>query len=106
MTTTLQEGMHVSVLEAMACGCVVIGYSGIGGADHMTGSDPGCNCLLVENGNLLELGRTAEDALCELNGDAGVYDNLRAEAVKTAKRYQDAAAEREALVAFFMKPRE
>ena len=100
VTTTLQEGLHVSVLEAMACGCVVVGYSGIGGADHMAGEGPGQNCLLVENGNLLALGRTLERALCELTDDPNFYDKLVAEGMHTASRYQDATSEREALVRF------
>ena len=31
VSTNMQEGMNTSVLEAMACGCLVVGYSGIGG---------------------------------------------------------------------------
>ena len=101
LATTLQEGMHISVLEAMACGCLVIGYSGIGGADYMVGEGPNQNCLLVENGNLLLLGQTLEGALHELRCNPDRYETVRANATATAKRYQDAAAETASLAAFF-----
>ena len=103
LTTTLQEGMHVSVLEAMACGCLVIGYSGIGGADFMQGKGPNQNCVLVENGNLLRLGKRLEEVLRAVQHDPSLYHEVRSRAYATAKRYQDAAAETASLVALFSK---
>ena len=101
LATTLQEGMHVSVLEAMACGCLVAGYSGIGGQTYMAGSGPGQNCILVENGNLLELGQTLERLLPDLLRDPQGYAALIDRARAAARPYQDAAAETESLLAFF-----
>lgn len=101
VTTTMQEGMHVSVLEAMACGCLVAGYSAVGGDDYMIGDGPNQNCLLAKNGNLLQLGQLLENALHELKRDPAAVDAVRANAVATAERYQDPDAERDSLVAFF-----
>ena len=40
------EGNNISVLEAMACGCLVVGFTGAGGADFITEK----TSVLVENG--------------------------------------------------------
>ena len=101
VTTTMQEGLHMSVLEAMACGCLVVGFGAIGGEDFMVGEGAGQNCLTVENGNLLRLGQVLEESLQQLQRMPGAFDAIRANAIATAQRYQDADAERESLVAFF-----
>ena len=93
--------MHVSVLEAMACGCLVAGFSAIGGADYMVGDGPDQNCLLAENGNLLELGQLLEQTLPEFLHNRDRFATVIANAVATAQRYQDAHAETKGLVAFF-----
>jgi hypothetical protein len=97
VTTTLQEGTHISVLEAMACGCLVVGYPAVGGADYMTPE----NCIPVENGNLLALGQALEEALLRLRRDPDCYAATIAQARTTARRYQDAVAETSALLDFF-----
>lgn len=101
LATTLQEGMHVSVLEAMAAGCLVVGYSGIGGADYMVGTGPQQNCILVENGNLPLLGKTLEQVLLRWVTDRAQSDPIIANAVTTAQRYQDPALEAQSLQTFF-----
>jgi hypothetical protein len=98
LVTTTQEGMHVSVLEAMACGCLVVGYAGVGGNDYMVGAGVAQNCLLVENGNLLQLGQTLEQAL---RTPPDEYAPLITNALTTARRYQDPASETQSLAAFF-----
>lgn len=101
LATTMQEGMHVSVLEAMACGCVVVGYSGIGGADYMRGSGQEANALLVENGNLLQLGQRLEEVLADFHANPGKFESIIASGIETAKQYQDPEAEAVALKTFF-----
>lgn len=101
LPTTQQEGMHVSVLEAMACGCLVVGYAGVGGNDYMVGSGAGQNCVLVENGNLPLLGETLEQTLLALLADPQRYSSVVTQAIATVQRYQDATAEIEGLKAFF-----
>jgi len=101
LPTTVQEGMHVSVLEAMACGCLVVGYAGVGGETYMMGDGAEQNCILVPNGDLLALGQTLADVLCHLHADPQHYTAIRERGMATARRYQDAAAEAQALQAFF-----
>lgn len=97
----LQEGMNVSVLEAMACGCLVVGYSGIGGGVYMQGNGENRNCVLVENGNLPALGRALEEAITRLAHDPSDYTTEIANGVATARHYQDPRVEEESLAAVF-----
>lgn len=101
LTTNMQEGMNVSVLEAMACGCLVVGYAGVGGHAYMVGAGAGQNCVLVENGNLPLLGETLEQALGRLHADPHAYDAIVANAVATAQPYQDPEPEAQSLQRFY-----
>ncbi|MCB0047804.1 MAG: hypothetical protein KDD92_20445 [Caldilineaceae bacterium] len=101
LPVTLQEGLHASVLEAMACGCLTVGYSGIGGSNFMIGEGPEQNCVLVENGDLLALGRTLEEVLARRAADPQAYAAVMANGQKTVQPYQDPALEKEALIQFF-----
>ncbi len=101
LVTTLQEGMHVSVLEAMACGCLVVGYAGVGGNAYMIGAGERQNCILVENGNLPLLGEVLEETVRTLLSNQQPDPLLIANARTTAQGYQDPAAEAQSLQAFF-----
>ncbi|MCB0082153.1 MAG: glycosyltransferase, partial [Caldilineaceae bacterium] len=101
LPTTMQEAMHVSVLDAMACGCLVVGYSGIGGADYMIGEGDGQNSILVENGNLPALGRRLAEVLTAYYADPQQFAHIVQNGIKTAQQFQDAQAEMAALRAFF-----
>ncbi|MEZ4711219.1 MAG: hypothetical protein R3A44_28735 [Caldilineaceae bacterium] len=101
LPTTTQEAMHASVLDAMACGCLVVGYSGIGGADYMIGEGAAQNCILVENGNLPALGRRLAEVLAAYHTDARQFAQIVHNGVETARPFQNAQAEMEALRTFF-----
>ncbi len=103
LATTLQEGLHISILEAMACGCLVVGYAAVGGHAYMRGIGEAQNCLLVENGNLPQLGETLEDVLLSLLTDPHCYDPVTEHALATVRPYQNAAAEADSLQTFFAK---
>ncbi len=98
--TTTQEGLHVSVLEAMACGCLVVGFSGIGGTDYLVPSGAGQNSILVENGDLYTLGVALEGVLAGLAADVTSYGAVVADARAIGSRYHDPTVQRDALVAF------
>ena len=101
VTTNLQEGMNTSVLEAMACGCLVVGYSGIGGSVYMQNDGPLQNCVLVENGNLPLLGQQMESVLRQLDDNPEAYGWVIQNGLQTARAYQNPAAESECLRAVF-----
>jgi hypothetical protein len=97
------EGFNLSALEAMACGCIVVGYHGGGGRAFMRGAGPSRNCVLVENGDLPAYGPVLEDVLRTLARDPDAYSELIANAVATAAPYHDEAAEAGSLAGFYAK---
>ncbi len=101
VASTMQEGTHISVLEALACGCLVVGYAGVGGNDYLVGEGAGQNAILVENGNLLQLGQRLENVLRAWNADRQKFAPILENALATARCYQDPTAESEALREFF-----
>ena len=92
----IQEGLNVSVLEAMASGCIVMGFNG-GGSDYMTDA----NALLVENGDYFGLGLRLEEACRRLSQDPTAFDALIHRARQTAEAYMDRDRERKSITAFF-----
>ncbi len=101
VTTNMQEGMNTSVLEAMACGCLVVGYSGVGGSVYMAPDGPSQNCILVENGNVPALGLRLETVLRELASDPGAFSRVTRNGLATAGAYQNPDDEEESLRAVF-----
>jgi glycosyltransferase involved in cell wall biosynthesis len=97
------EGANVSVLEAMACGCLVVGYHGGGGRAFMRGGGPGQNCVLVENGDLPAFGPALEAVLRALARDPDAYAPVIASALATARPYQDEGLEARSLATFYSR---
>jgi hypothetical protein len=101
LVTTMQEGMNVSVLEALSCGCLVVGYAGVGGHAYMVGHGARQNCVLVENGNLPALGEALETVLLQLLADPHAFDWILTNGLTTARAYQDPTGEARSLQTFF-----
>src|SRR5204863_3427984 len=70
------EGFGLPPAEAMACGCVTIGYHGFGGREFFT-PDHG---FPIEAGDIQTYARTAERVLLELNRDFQAFDSMTARA--------------------------
>lgn len=60
-----REGFGLPPAEAMACGCYVVGFTGLGGREFFY---PGL-CLPVEEGNVLALAKAAEEAMRNFESD-------------------------------------
>lgn len=101
VTTNMQEGMNSSVLEAMACGCLVVGYSGVGGRVYMEPEGQEQNCILVENGNVPDLGQRLETVLREMASKSDAFSRITENGLWTASAYQNAADEADSLRAVF-----
>jgi glycosyltransferase involved in cell wall biosynthesis len=101
LVTHIQEGIPTSALEAMASGCVVVGFSGIGGNDYMIGGGDKQNCFLVENGNFPELGKTLEQVIFQFENDTQIHDSLIARGIRTANQFEDFDREGVSLKRFF-----
>jgi hypothetical protein len=83
-----EEAAHLSVYEAMACGALVAGFSGIGLSDVMRSSGEGANCLRVENGDYPRLARELEPLLSDLlAGDTSRWQHLVDGGIQTAAEH-------------------
>jgi hypothetical protein len=101
LATSPEEGRNVSVLEAMASGCIVVGFSGLGGSEYMVGSGKTRNCILVENGNYLALVRSIEWVALELSQNSHSFDAMIRNAVETGRSFADFEKEGMSLERFF-----
>lgn len=94
-THSYPEGLGLTGLEAMAAGCIVIGYTGGGGTDYMVN---GKNCMYASDGDAQTvakyLSKITEDWLC---GDVGCH--MRTEGFKTARSYSRDRMKKELLAA-------
>lgn len=105
LATGFPEGCPLPPLEAMASGCVVVGFSGFGGWDYMRqgregGFAPrfaprpvpwGGNGLFASDGDVMEAALLLNEAVAMVRGATPAYAALRAEGLKTAAAYSVAA---------------
>lgn len=102
LATSPQEGMPTSILEAMASGCIVVGFSGIGGNDFMVGKGEEQNCVLVENGDMPNLGKKIEEVIFSFRKDDHTFEHIIQNGLTTAKQFGDFNKEGESLKNFFL----
>jgi glycosyltransferase involved in cell wall biosynthesis len=114
LSSGFPEGFALPPLEAMAAGCVPVGFSGLGGFEYMRNpadSDlPGlcrppfalpplpwqANGLFVSDGDVLSAGLALARAVCLAAARHPLWDGLRAGARKTAEAYSLDERERQA----------
>lgn len=84
------EGFALPPLEAMACGCVVIGFTGGGGLEHMI---DGQSALVAPDGDSAALA----DCLTRVLEDSALKDGLRKQGLLKAAEFPLARMEREVL---------
>ena len=87
LSTSIHEGIHWSILEAMACGCICIGYHGIGGKDYIVGAGDKQNFILAESTNFIDLAEKLAGLVEMLNNNDTQIDTIRQNAFATAARY-------------------
>lgn len=64
------EGFSLPPAEAMACGCIVIGYHGMGGREYFNPDF----CYPIETGNVLDFAGTVEQVLDIYKKDPGLLE--------------------------------
>jgi len=71
LSLSYQEGFALPPAEAMACGCVVIGYHGGGGKEYFSSDF----CYPVETGNVIQFCQTIEEVIKLYNKNREVLVN-------------------------------
>lgn len=101
LATGFPEGCSLPPLEAMASGCLVVGFSGFGSWDYMRNADPagykprtalrpvpwGGNGLFASDGDVVEAAYLLRRAIDMVREDAAAYRAIRENALKTAAAY-------------------
>jgi glycosyltransferase involved in cell wall biosynthesis len=98
ISTSVREGLGLPPLEAMATGCLVVGFTGAGGLDYANAG----NGVWVPDEDSWALALALESTLAEWRdpGAAAAREAKRRAGRKTAERYTRAQLERD-LVAFW-----
>lgn len=92
-----REGFGLPPAEAMASGCLVIGYSGLGGREYFNGPD----CCPVPDGDLLAFARAVEDACAAYDDDPETFGMAGRAASERILGHYSAEALRAELLAFY-----
>lgn len=77
-----REGFGLPPAEAMACGCYIVGFTGLGGREFFY---PGL-CSPVEEGNVLALAKAAEEAMRNFDSEPS---SIRELALKASSLVRD-----------------
>lgn len=80
LATGYPEGFGLPALEAMACGCVVVGFSGGGGLEYM---QHGINSLVADDGDV----NSAADYATKLFTDLKLKERLRIQGIETSVNF-------------------
>lgn len=87
LTTSPFEGANLSVLEAMGCGCICVGYDGIGGAEYIVGNGPWQNFVRAESMNYLKVSMRLHHTLRKITARHPDVDRIRRNTLSTAARF-------------------
>ena len=77
------EGLGMTTLEAMASGCLVVGFTGVGGREYATPA----NGFWVDEDDVVACAETLTRALTLIEAEQPIVGQMRAAARETASRY-------------------
>ncbi len=95
--TSTAEGFPRSLVEAMACGCLCLGFHGIGGRDYIVDAGDRQNFIPVESMNFIELSRALLDLAARVKNKDPALELIRTNAIKTAAAFTPEAEKRSVL---------
>ncbi len=102
LATSAHEGIHRSVIEAMACGCICVGYDGIGAKEYIVPDGENQNFVLAENMNYIELTQKLEETIKQINEGNPQISIIKNNAVETAAQFSQ-EIEKESILKFWKK---
>jgi hypothetical protein len=82
LTATFPEGLARPPLEAMASGCIVVGFAGRGSLEYM---DNGDNCYRADDGDVLTAANYLAQAVIDIRN--GQSQSMQEKALSTAAKY-------------------
>ena len=100
LTTSTSEGYPRPILEAMACGCVCIGFDGVGARDFIVDSGPHHNFIRSDGANFIDLTHKLVWLLEKLHDKDPFIDTIRQNGLSVAARFTP-EHEKESILAFW-----
>lgn len=88
-----EEALGFPAMEAMAAGCIVVGYTGFGTREYFTDKTG----IVTEEGDTAGLVEAVEAAIAEYEADPARLDRVRAEGARVVRSTYDEALFREEL---------
>ncbi|ODS33873.1 MAG: glycosyltransferase [Candidatus Scalindua rubra] len=83
LSTSIYEGFGLPPIEAMACGCIVVGFHGDGGLEYASR----VNGFWCEGGNIIECARTLGHVVSLIDNKDKIVDKIKNQALKKAGEY-------------------
>lgn len=84
LTTSVLEGFPRPILEAMACGCLCIGFDSVGGKDFIIDSGGKQNFVLAESMNIVDLSKKLAELIEKVRSNDPCLKTIRQNALSTA----------------------
>jgi glycosyltransferase involved in cell wall biosynthesis len=97
LSFSFREGFGLPPLEALACGCIVVGYHGFGGREYFHPPF----AIAVEDGDIAAFVRTVEATIHNIDNDPQCTDSLVAAASRFVSERYPMDAEKQDLLNIF-----
>lgn len=99
LSFSYQEGCALPPIEAMMCGCLVIGYDGRGGQEYFNDEFS----YRIDRGDIIGFARTVEDVICRYRTDQTVFDTQRQRASEYVRKMYSPEKEAEDILRCWTK---
>ena len=84
LSVTIPKGIPTDCMEAMASGCIVVGYAGIGGHQYLKDGE---NCFLVDDNDYFALAMKAEEVYEMIRAKSPQIEAMKSKALKLVREF-------------------